>query len=269
MEVSTNVLSKPARLIGSSSATNARGEYTKHAPKLVSIKVGKFGQQASLGLLLKLKFAYARVRHLEWTASAMRARLVFAAVASALAICAAWLGLTVFSANPHHAALAFPVAEVADVVVTEEAAAEIAAAFNETLSRYQPALLTESSLEARAHLLRRYLNSWNSPLAQYADIIAAQSHWKMILAISFAESGLGKRCADNNCSGIGVAPGHPKWQTYATKGDWVKSMNRLLEKRYKNQTLQQMCGVYVQPCNPGWMAATTQILNELKVWSIN
>jgi hypothetical protein len=142
-------------------------------------------------------------------------------------------------------------------------------AFEKVISTYHPTYNPNELLEVREHLLARYLQDWNSPLAEFADIIAQQPHWKLILAISFAESSLGKKCADNNCSGIGVFPGHPLWRTYNTKGDWAVDLNRLLEKRYKNQTLKQMCGVYVQPCNPGWLKATTQILNELAEYKID
>ena len=148
---------------------------------------------------------------------------------------------------------------------TQEA---IAAAYQDFFATYHPEVVDAATLTARSAMLARYLQERHSPLIEFASVIAQQSHWKLILAISFAESGMGKRCADNNCSGIGVEPGHPKWQMYETKGDWAKALNRLLEKRYKDKTLQQMCGVYVQPCNENWLLATNQILKELKVWQI-
>jgi len=115
-------------------------------------------------------------------------------------------------------------------------------------------------LAARKEKLKRYLQGRGSPFAEQADFIAEQPHWKLILAISFAESTMGKRCYYNNCSGIGGS----NIRTYPTLEDWISDFNRLLEKRYKDQTLEQMCGVYVQPCNPNWLLATRQILNELK-----
>ena len=84
-----------------------------------------------------------------------------------------------------------------------------------------------------------------------------------ILAIAFAESTLGKNCADNNCSNIGVKPGAPSWRSYASYSAWVVDFNRLLDKKYKDWTLEQMCGVYVKPCNPNWLLATKQILTAL------
>lgn len=121
----------------------------------------------------------------------------------------------------------------------------------------------------RKDKLRQFLKQYKSPLAAYADTVAEQEHWKLILAISFAESTLCTRQVDNNCSGIGVEPGHPLWRKYETLGDWAVDLNRLLDKRYKGDTLEQMCGVYVQPCNANWLIATKQILTELEEQGID
>jgi hypothetical protein len=119
-------------------------------------------------------------------------------------------------------------------------------------------------LEQRMEKIQKYLLSKKSPLAKYSDTIASQKHWKLILAISNAESGFGKHCANNNCSGIGVAPGHLTWREYKTMREWVLDFNSLLEKKYKDWTLEQMNGVYVQPKNPNWLLATKQVLEEIQ-----
>lgn len=116
----------------------------------------------------------------------------------------------------------------------------------------------------RAQQLKDYLTEKNSPFAEYADVLAKQSHWKILLAISFAESTFGKNCADNNCSNIGVKPGSPIWHKYANYGDWMVDFNKLLDKRYKDWTLEQMDGVYVQPKSVNWLLATKQVLDELQ-----
>lgn len=120
------------------------------------------------------------------------------------------------------------------------------------------------AVATRAEKIRLFLEERGSPFAEFADTIAAQPHWQLILAISFAESTLGKKCSDNNCSNIGVKPGHSMWRTYPSLKEWVIDFNSLLERRYKDWTLEDMCGVYVKPCNSNWMLATTQILGELK-----
>jgi hypothetical protein len=68
---------------------------------------------------------------------------------------------------------------------------------------------------------------------------------------------------DNNCSNIGVKPGHELWHEYKNYGEWIVDFNKLLERRYKDWTLDDMCGVYVKPCNKNWLMATRQVLDEL------
>ena len=119
-------------------------------------------------------------------------------------------------------------------------------------------------LAAREYSIVSLLKQYHSPLLGDTDTIAEQPHWKILLAIAFAESTLGKNCADFNCSNIGVKPGNPIWHQYDNYKEWIVDFNGLLDRRYKDQTLQQMCGVYVQPCNPNWLLATQEILDQLK-----
>jgi hypothetical protein len=138
----------------------------------------------------------------------------------------------------------------------------------EYLQNYFANVNEPNVINQRKNQLTEFLNSRNSPLAVAAETIAEQPHWKLILAIAFAESSLGKNCTDFNCSNIGIKPGNPIWHRYASYQDWVVDFNRLLDKRYKDETLQEMCGVYVKPCNPNWLLATQEILDALKAQGI-
>lgn len=121
----------------------------------------------------------------------------------------------------------------------------------------------------RAERIKKFLQGKTSPFADLSDLLARQEHWKIILAISNAESTLGRNCFNKNCSGIGVKPGHPAWREYETLRHWVVDFNSLLERKYKNWTLKEMCGVYVQPCNKNWLSATRQILMEIQEMETN
>ena len=134
----------------------------------------------------------------------------------------------------------------------------------EYLKQYLDAAAEPDVIAARAAQIKEYLQKRNSPLAQAAETIAAQPHWDIIMAVAFAESSFGKNCSDNNCSNIGVKPGASSWRHYSSYDAWAVDFNRLLDKRYKDWTLKQMCGVYVKPCNPNWLLATQQVLNELQ-----
>jgi hypothetical protein len=114
--------------------------------------------------------------------------------------------------------------------------------------------------------VKSYLESKGSPLAVYADEIVKQPQWQRALAISYVESNFGKRCADNNCSGIGVAPSHPSWRRYPTKLEWFKDMSALLEKpiyKQKYTNCNAMKGVYVVPGSATWVNGCNKVSNEL------
>ncbi len=134
----------------------------------------------------------------------------------------------------------------------------------EALFEKKRAEMTEALFQSRAEKIKNYLQEKKSPWSGSALTIARQSHWRIILAIAFAESSWGKNCVDNNCSNIGVEPGHKLWRKYPSYDEWIVDFNKLLERRYKDWTLKEMCGVYVQPCNQNWLLATSQVLTELK-----
>lgn len=127
-----------------------------------------------------------------------------------------------------------------------------------------PELKNAEILASRKEKLKKYLEEKHSPFVSIVDTIAELKHWKLVLAISNSESTLGKRCYTNNCSGIGVEPGHPLWREYETKADWAKDLDRLIEKRYKDWKLEEMNGVYNKPGSANWIYAATQIIEELK-----
>src|SRR3989344_2211319 len=104
--------------------------------------------------------------------------------------------------------------------------------------------------------LEEYLKAHNSPLAEYAAEIPQYPQWQRALAVSWVESNFGRFCHSNNCSGIGVKPGHPSWRVYPTKLAWFEDMCKLLEKPiYKERfnTFEKMKGVYVQPGSQAWV----------------
>jgi hypothetical protein len=135
----------------------------------------------------------------------------------------------------------------------------------EVLQSYFQVSQSDQVLAQRKIQLKQFLTDHNSPLVDVSDTIAEQPHWQLILAISFAESTLGKKCFEFNCSGIGGA----NIRSYKSFDNWILDFNRLLDKRYNNWTLDEMCGVYVQPCTNNWLSATGQILDELKQGNIN
>lgn len=139
---------------------------------------------------------------------------------------------------------------------------------NTTQTKTQSSLTIDSivSNDPLPKLVQKYLEDRNSPLSIYAEDMVILPNWKKALAISFVESNMGLRCADNNCSGIGVKPGHPLWRKYQTKLDWFVDLNNLLSKPIyseKYDTFRKMKGVYVQPGSEGWVKGAEKIYGEL------
>jgi hypothetical protein len=139
---------------------------------------------------------------------------------------------------------------------------------------FLPALIEESRHEPtpeelanqkRRDQLREYFVNRKSPFAKddsTLDAFLNSNNMKLMIAISFVESTMGKRCYYNNCSGIGGYP--PNLRKYDSYADWVRDFDSLLERRYKGMKPEQMMGVYVQPGSPNWINGVRQILAELE-----
>jgi hypothetical protein len=115
-------------------------------------------------------------------------------------------------------------------------------------------------------LLTQYLNSYGSPLSPYASQIVQLPNWKKDLAISYVESHMGVYCFNNNCSGMGGAPGTSTWREYPTKMAWLVDLDNLMsEPLYSQQynTCQKMKGVYVQPGSASWVYGCEKVYSEL------
>lgn len=107
-----------------------------------------------------------------------------------------------------------------------------------------------------------------TPMAGLGSIIvdAAERHgvdYKLIIGIAEAESNRGKSYVysyDQNCHNAwGIKPPTGRradgsyLRCYYEWENGVESIAGLLGRRYKGQTPEEMCGVYVQPCNQNWL----------------
>lgn len=98
-------------------------------------------------------------------------------------------------------------------------------------------------------------------------------NWRLVIGIAAAESGLGKHFYKEydkeNCHNpFGIKPPSGKrsdgsyLRCYNSDQDGVNSIVGLLSRRYKDQTPEQMCGIYVQPCNPNWLRTVNKFYRE-------
>lgn len=122
----------------------------------------------------------------------------------------------------------------------------------------------------RKERLTDFLRSYDSPFAQSEETIQAfldSKNMRLMLAISFVESTMGKRCYYNNCSGIGGYP--PDLRKYDNFAGWVKDFDELLEKRYKGLPIEKFMGLYVQPGSPNWINGVRKVLADLQTQQVD
>jgi len=94
--------------------------------------------------------------------------------------------------------------------------------------------------------------------------------WRLIVGIAQAESSLGRNYVhpyDVNCKNAwGIKPPGGRradgsyLRCYYEWENGVESSAALLHRRYKDQTPEEMCGIYVQPCNPHWLRTINSFL---------
>lgn len=117
--------------------------------------------------------------------------------------------------------------------------------------------------DPRIEPMQAYLINKNSPLANYAEVLLEQYHYRLILGISFAESNFCKvQIMPNNCWGIGGS--NP--EKYQTLADGVIRANELIQK-YQDlgmTTPKLMRDTWVGWKNDNWIVAVEQITKELE-----
>lgn len=145
---------------------------------------------------------------------------------------------------------------------------------------YQPALaeekvaassaVLESSLfkiDKRAVKLEKFLASYNSPLAEYADafVEAADKYgldWKLVPAITGIESTFGKNIPFNSYNAYGWANGAYSFQSWEQSIDHV---SRVLKEKYVDRGLDtpyKMGPIYAPPSKT-WAGKVVFFMNKI------
>lgn len=137
-----------------------------------------------------------------------------------------------------------------------------------------------SSDEKKVITIKQYLDSKNSPLAKVSNTLAKQSNWKLIIAISYAESSYCKQIPKNskgvpnyNCWGVGGASN--MWAFGSDLDKAVVKYNSFLntnprKKPYSKMSFDEMNGIYCQDHKrPGneclnWEEKLQTVYSELK-----
>ncbi len=118
-------------------------------------------------------------------------------------------------------------------------------------------------LKDRRKFLRAYLKEKGSVLADHVDALSEQTQWKLIIAISRAESSFCKHHIQYNCWGVGGA-----WDParYASYDQAIEDVNKLLQNKYVDQGLKTPAQIerkWVGYKSPNWQAAVQEELDNL------
>lgn len=139
----------------------------------------------------------------------------------------------------------------------------------EVLSKPEEVYLPEEKialpdpLKHRKEFLEEYLKSKKSILAEHVDALSEQTQWKLIIAISRAESSFCKKHIQYNCWGIGGAWNPKKYQSYDQA---IADVNRILQQHYINAGLKTPAQIekkWVGYKSDNWQEAVQEELDNL------
>ncbi|OGE82436.1 MAG: hypothetical protein A3B10_03140 [Candidatus Doudnabacteria bacterium RIFCSPLOWO2_01_FULL_44_21] len=119
-----------------------------------------------------------------------------------------------------------------------------------------------------AEKIQNYLESYNSPLADYAAALITMRNWKTIISLANAESSMCRKypISTANCWGVG---GSNLWDMGDNLAQGIISMNHFLNKypkgpvKYSQMSFEQMNGFYKQPARDHWVYNNQKIYDEL------
>lgn len=120
---------------------------------------------------------------------------------------------------------------------------------------------TEPTPPPLSDQIREYLTAKKSPMADEAEFLVQQPNWKLIIAISNAESTYCRFKIDWNCWGLG---GEKHYRHYKNLHDAIADDEKYLENwKYSKLTPEAMVCTYVGNCSKTWLANVNASLREL------
>lgn len=113
-------------------------------------------------------------------------------------------------------------------------------------------------------LVKEYLKSKKSPLADYTGHLLQQEDWKLLIAISAIESQFCNRKIDFNCWGIGGDSKYRHYPGYAAAITDAQEVIDYWQTKGRWLSVEDMNCHYVVPCNQIWVDVVNKTLKEIE-----
>lgn len=140
--------------------------------------------------------------------------------------------------------LLFPTNALADAYVVSESAS-LNTSSNNHSNRYD-------TYDERSLILKNFLNSYNSPIADYSQMLVSTADkynidWKLVTAIAGVESTFGKRIPIDSYNAYGWANGNYYFTSWE---DSIEIVTKTLREKYYDRganTVNKIAPIYAPP----------------------
>lgn len=114
-------------------------------------------------------------------------------------------------------------------------------------------------------IIREFLESKQSPLAEHTEYLLQHENWRLLIAVSAIESQFCKYKVDFNCWGIG---GDSAYRHYESYEEAITDADAVIENWHQKGrwlTPEDMNCSYVVPCSPNWVNVVNKNLKEINL----
>lgn len=134
-------------------------------------------------------------------------------------------------------------------------------------------LLVQRGADNRADILKRYLQQFDSPLAEHAQTFVAQADlyqldWRFVAAIAGRESTFGKAEPCINAWGYGIFGN--QMRCFASYDEGIRIISKDLREKYMNQwgaqTIWEIGSKYA--ASPTWASGVIYFMNDMNDFAL-
>ncbi len=135
-------------------------------------------------------------------------------------------------------------------------------------------LIVQDKADNRADILKRYLEQFESPLAEHAQTFVAQADlyqldWRFVAAIAGRESTFGKAEPCINAWGYGIFGSQTR--CFDSYDEGIRVISKDLREKYMNQwgaqTIWQIGSMYA--ASPTWASGVIYFMNDMSDFALS